>query len=65
MRMRGQDQTVDFKKRLIVMTSNLASQSIQELGESDAKQFEKRSSQQAVVKCPETRATKQGQQQPY
>jgi len=36
----GQGRTVDFKNTIIVMTSNLASQRIQELAESDAEQWE-------------------------
>lgn len=38
----GQGRTVDFKNTLIVMTSNLGSQVIQDLGESDRKEMERR-----------------------
>jgi ATP-dependent Clp protease ATP-binding subunit ClpB len=36
----GHGRTVDFKNTIIVMTSNIASQSIQQLAESDAEQWE-------------------------
>jgi ATP-dependent Clp protease ATP-binding subunit ClpB len=38
----GQGRTVDFKNTVIIMTSNLGSQFIQELGERDRKEMERR-----------------------
>jgi ATP-dependent Clp protease ATP-binding subunit ClpB len=38
----GQGRTVDFKNTVIIMTSNLASQYIQELGAKDRKEMERR-----------------------
>jgi ATP-dependent Clp protease ATP-binding subunit ClpB len=38
----GQGRTVDFKNTVIIMTSNLASQYIQELGPKDRKEMERR-----------------------
>ncbi|HEY2990696.1 MAG TPA: ATP-dependent chaperone ClpB [Candidatus Binatia bacterium] len=38
----GQGRTVDFKNTVIIMTSNLASQFIQDLGQKDRKEMERR-----------------------